>query len=226
MKDDSVNIEFIKIFGGSQKFSLYDKDDEEYNSILQLITTTNSNKFNHSKLPFDDIEAILTDHEQKIINNELHKNDYNLHNKYNLISNIISALKIKKIDFESIECIDKNDIDDNAIPDLKKHHTFSLSIQDRCYAFGYYCEDTKNFFICKNSLISKYEDLDYTFTSSSTQRQKIIAKWCDERKLYIKVLKDIKCRSAYSAACYVIGGKADVNLWKDKNGKTLHDIYS
>ncbi len=68
-------------------------------------------------------------------------------------------------------------------------------------------------------------DLFYLISDTEQARANFLKKICKEVKGYYKVEKDAKCRSASAAASYVLGCQADFNMWKDKQGKSLLDIY-
>lgn len=92
-------------------------------------------------------------------------------------------------------------------------------------ASGYYDQESNYFYICAGSKVSAYESADYKDTTSSKARARFLEKACSKSNGTYVVTKDAKCRNATAAACYVMGMTIDYTAWKDKSGKSLHDLY-
>ncbi|WP_280120884.1 DUF4357 domain-containing protein [Sangeribacter muris] len=104
-------------------------------------------------------------------------------------------------------------------------HIFWITIFGRCKAYGYLDKESKNFYIGTDSLISTKDNNEYIATSSYRNRHRLIKNYGIPTNNYIKLKKDVKCRSAVAAARYVVGATVDLDLWKDASGRTLYDIY-
>lgn len=107
----------------------------------------------------------------------------------------------------------------------KPKHIFYIEEKGVCSASGYLEEDSKQFFIIKGSLVSMESDILYDTSQSGRARDRFLDKACVLKSNYYYVSKDAKCRSAAAAACYVLGRKVDFTAWRDKEGRSLEDIY-
>ena len=108
---------------------------------------------------------------------------------------------------------------------LPERHYFFIKEKGLCDAKGYYNEELKYFFICKNSQVAYDTDFFYNINDTENARENFLKKACKEDGGHFRVKKDAKCRSASAAACYVLGYEADLSRWIDSEGKTLVDIY-
>lgn len=104
-------------------------------------------------------------------------------------------------------------------------HIFYIEEEGVCSASGYLEEDSKQFFIMKGSLVSMVSDILYDTSQSGKARARFLDMVCVLKSHYYYVSKNAKCRSASAAACYVLGRKDDFTAWRDKDGKTLEEIY-
>lgn len=102
---------------------------------------------------------------------------------------------------------------------------FMIHKHNRCYAYGYFDEETQYFYICKGSRVALEETVSYVGTTSSKARKRFLSKACTRYSDYYIVNKDAKCKSASAAACYALGDKVDYTVWKDALGYYLKDAY-
>ena len=109
-------------------------------------------------------------------------------------------------------------------PLVQDKHYFFIKEDGVCDAKGYYNEELKYFFICKDSLVSYDTDLLYMINDKEKARDNFLNKICEEVKGYYKVLRDAKCRSASAAACYVLGYISDETFWRDSEGRLLSEV--
>lgn len=107
----------------------------------------------------------------------------------------------------------------------KNNHVFWITKAGRCRAYGYFDKETKNFYIGVGSLISIIDDSDYIASSSYRNRHRLIDKYGVNIGNYVKIKKDVKCRTAVAAARYTLGAMVNLDLWKDSQGKTLYEVY-
>lgn len=104
-------------------------------------------------------------------------------------------------------------------------HLFYIVKVGRCIAKGFLASGTSCFYICKDSLVSKEEDSEYVGTISAKARKRFLDYVCQEEEHYYRVSKDVKCKTASAAACYVLGMSATYTAWVDVRGKCLEDFY-
>ena len=229
MTQFDINTEYEQIFGISNYPTLYESEDEEYKQLRQQIIETAMPSYSFSSLPFegiynirendcldtssDDIESI-----PQITYND-HLSCYHVvagirNYTVNLLMGILSCLSGKLTHNLSVE-----------IKTQVNRHIFWITIFGRCKAYGYLDKESKNFYIGTDSLISTEDNNEYIATSSCRNRHRLIKNYGIPTNNYIKLKKDVKCRSAVAAARYVVGATVDLDLWKDASGRTLYDIY-
>lgn len=241
-----VNTEYERIFGTCDYPNLYDTEDEEYRQLRMEITGTPRLSYSTSRLPFEDIYAPLEaadsipewnfedtyDHPAEtdsILDWEIpfwaepnYKKGVSSRcssapqrKVANILSGILSALAARAQERTAVET-------DNTTAD---RHIFKLLIPGRCKAEGYFEKETKRFYILAGSLISLDDESEYMSSSSYRNRQRIINKCGLFTENYIRLDKNVKCRSAVAAARYVVGDFVNMDLWKDSKGRTLYDVY-
>lgn len=196
--DRDINREYEQLFGSARRVNLFDTE-EEYLSLRSYILEQPTEIFDPLKLPFETIDLTF------------HNNRKNIPKKE--IASIIKSIKIY--------LLQKNKKDRSS----NSRHLFFIEEIGRCNASGYYEEETGYFYICKDSLVSYETDVLYLASDTENARINFIKKACREEPGYFRVIKDAKCRSASAAACYVLGFQVDCTQWKDKQGKTLSEIY-
>lgn len=216
---NAIDAEYERIFGVSSYPNLYDSNDEEYNRLRQEIITAPRVRYNPKCLPCDDNNKSFKVN-QKPETDIQRRNGISDTNRKQENSINCTASKITSL----VDGIIVNQPLKKPTIDTQKH-IFWLIKAGRCKAFGYFERDTKNFYIREGSLISIQDDYDYVGTSSYRNRHRIIDKNGIQVGNFIKIKKDTKCRSALTAACYVVGATVSATLWLDENGKSLNDIY-
>ncbi len=194
-----VNIEYEKLFGKVKSINLFDSD-EEYETFRQYIISQPKNTIKSSKLPFDGI-TLLPYKEKKNQNQTLE-----IKNKDQILVGLLNGIA-------------------NYVVRKANRHIFYIEESGVCSASGYMEENSKLFFIEKGSLVSKESDIIYASSQSGKARLRFLDKACALKSNFYCVTKDAKCRSASSAACYVLGRKADFSAWRDINGKSLVEVY-
>ena len=107
----------------------------------------------------------------------------------------------------------------------KNRQLFFIEEKGVCKAFGYYEPETGYFYVCKDSLVARYVDREYSYTPSGEARVRFIDKACVLEGNYFCVTKDAKCRNATAAASYVLGRTATYVEWTDVHGRGLNHYY-
>ena len=107
----------------------------------------------------------------------------------------------------------------------KNRQLFSVEEKGVCKAFGYYEPESGYFYVCKDSLVARYVDREYSYTPSGEARVRFIDKACVAEGKYFRVTKDAKCRNATAAASYVLGRTATYVEWIDVHGRGLNHYY-
>lgn len=229
MTQFDINTEYEQIFGISNYPTLYESEDEEYKT-----TASTDYRDSHAIIFIlkPTIEDIYNIHENDCLDNSsddikaIPKITYNDHlscyhvvagiRNYtvNLLMGILSCVSGKLTHNLSVE-----------IKTQVNRHIFWITIFGRCKAYGYLDKESKNFYIGTDSLISTKDNNEYIATSSYRNRHRLIKNYGIPTNNYIKLKKDVKCRSAVAAARYVVGATVDLDLWKDASGRTLYDIY-
>ena len=200
-----VNKEYEKLFGAAKRVNLFDSE-EEYDKLRQYIISQSLETSLTKELPFDGIVLPIVERKPRIEEE-----------KKSLISKILTSLQEKhKADLSSQRIIKQE------YPDK---HLFFIKENGVCDAKGYYDDNTKFFYICKDSLVSYDTDPIYLINDQERARETFLKKICEERKGYYRVIRDAKCRSASAAACYVLGYLSDQSFWKDSEGKILSEVY-
>jgi len=202
----NINEEYEKLFGSTKRINLFDTE-EEYNELRQFIIDQPQETYVSSILPFTGIEIELgKDSKQKRdrINKIAAKKE---------IASIVSALQTHHARINKIEWDDCN------------LHLFYIEEVGKCNAAGYFEKETGYFYVCRNSLVAYDTDILYLASDTENARMNFLKKACKEEPGYFRVTKDAKCRSASAAACYVLGCLADDTFWKDKQGKTISEVY-
>lgn len=194
-----VNEEYEKIFGSREQINLFDTE-EEYYELRQFILDQPQETFVSKPLPFEGviIEKVEKKQKGKRIKKSLNKE----------ISD-----KVTETQKEEPQII------------ISSKHLFYIKEDGVCDASGYYNEELRYFFICKDSLVSYDTDLIYMINDTEHARENFLNKVCKEVKGYYKVVRDAKCRSASAAACYVLGYVSDETSWRDSEGRLLSEVY-
>lgn len=223
MSQQDINIEYERIFGVVHYPTLFDSDDVEYNKLRKEIVDTPQLFLSTEILPFEDIDDIhieqgFESHSSQITyNTDINKIVKGIQNHTAKILTGILSLLGGGVQFNSIP--------HNILPSQYHNHIFWITKAGRCKAYGYFDKESGNFYIGEGSLISAVDDIDYMNTSSYRNRHRLIEKYgiCTEH--YVKVKKDVKCRTAVAAARYVLGATVNLDLWLDSNGKNLYEVY-
>lgn len=202
-----INEEYKKIFGSREHINLFETE-EEYNELRQFIQDQPKENFVSKILPFEGIDILVKDESKR---------------KRDRIKNPISKDIINKA--EKTNKIVQHPKEESIFAVSEKMHYFFIKEDGVCDAKGYYNEEKKYFFICKDSLVSYNTDIIYAACDTEKARHNFINKICEEIPGYYRVIRDAKCRSALAAASYVLGRLADSSCWKDSNGKSLSDVY-
>lgn len=223
MKGLDINIEYERVFGASHYPNIIE-EDVEYRKLRKEIIETPPIYHPLKNLPFEGVEDYST---KRIFEN--HEAKKKIHNTK--IFDILIAIRNHATDailgiLTSLgnEEVIKKDSLPISYPE-ETNHIFWLIMPKRCRAYGYLDKKTKNFYIGTGSLISLIVDGNYIPSSSYRNRQKLIDKYGTKTGIYIKLKKDVKCRSAIAAARYVTGSMVNLDLWQDNEGKTLFEIY-
>ncbi len=194
-----VNVEYEKLFGAAKRVNLFDSA-EEYYELRQFLADQPQETFVTKSLPFEGVT--ITKIEPKLKREGIKKS-----------LNTELANKVAE---------PRKDNPKNTISDK---HLFYIREEGECDAKGYYDEELRYFFICKDSLVSYDTDLLYMINDTENARENFINKICEEVNGYFRVIRDAKCRSASAAACYVLGYISDDSSWKDSEGKSLSEVY-
>ena len=209
MPEDSwdVNVEYEKLFGSAKRVNLFDTE-EEYDELRQYIMADPQVTYVTNKLPFEGVEIAIGKEKYKCKRNSI---------KNSVIGDILCALIRNRQNMET-SILQKASYEDGM-------HLFFIQENGVCDARGYYNEEQKYFYICKDSLVSYDTDLIYMINDKEKARINFLKKICEEENGYYRVIKDAKCRSALAAACYVLGRESEQDVWKDANGKSLSEVY-
>lgn len=197
----NINEEYEKLYGSTKRINLFDTE-EEYNELRQFIIDQPYVTYVTEKLPFEGVELTVRKEITKPRRERLKKT-------------IVEERKPAEND----ATIKKHTLD------VHSRHLFFIKENGVCNASGYYNEEKKYFYICEGSLVSFETDLLYMVTDKEKARQNFLNKICTEVNGYFKVIRDAKCRSATAAASYVLGYQDDFSRWKDKDGKSLSEVY-
>lgn len=194
-----VNVEYEKLFGAAKRVNLFDSE-EDYYELRKFIADQPQEPIIANCLPFEGVVISREERKQK-------------------------RERIKKTLFiEETHKVAQTPPNDSKllIPDK---HLFFIKEEGVCDAKGYYNEELKYFFICKDSLVSYDTDLFYMINDTENARGNFLKKICEEENGYYRVVRDAKCRSASAAACYVLGYTSDHTCWIDSEGRMLSDVY-
>ena len=104
-------------------------------------------------------------------------------------------------------------------------HILSIFVPGTCKARGYFNPETGHFYIMKDSLLALNAEREYEKSASGMARNRMIASKCTRVAGFYMVNEDTKCRSASSAACYVMGKDTSYVEWEDAHGNGLIDFY-
>lgn len=107
------------------------------------------------------------------------------------------------------------------------YHVFWLrTSQKNCDAAGYYDSKSETFTILKFSKISDKEYFDIKSVEQKIQRNSILRKKTGLDKLEgLYLVENVVCKNPLISAIIVTGHNTSIDLWKDKNGSTLKQIY-
>lgn len=94
-----------------------------------------------------------------------------------------------------------------------------------CDAVGYYNRLDRSFVLLAYSDLAISSDFDFYNSVLSIERKRLMKRDCTVENGRCYLNKDVVCRGAAVAASYVIGRRAKVGEWLDKNGKSLPDYY-
>lgn len=200
-----VNEEYEKLFGAAKQINLFDTK-EEYYKLRQFIIDQPQETFVSKSLPFEGIVVKIEKPKRK---RERIKKPH-----FKDIPNITEEI-------HNVTQTTKEDLQ----PVVPNKHLFYIKEDGVCDAKGYYNEELKYFYVCKDSLVSYDTDLIYMINDAEKARENFLNKICEEVKGYYRVIRDAKCRSASAAACYVLGYISDHTYWKDSEGRLLSDVY-
>lgn len=225
MEQQDLNAEYGRIFGVVHYPTLFDKDDSAYSELRKEIIDTPRLFTSTNKLPFESIYDFSIEQEidcnrdyleQKPGNTDLYDVIVGIRNHVTtIITGILSVLGGYKQATETSQFTNP----------AKNNHVFWITKAGRCRAYGYFDKETKNFYIGVGSLISIIDDSDYIASSSYRNRHRLIDKYGVNIGNYVKIKKDVKCRTAVAAARYTLGAMVNLDLWKDSQGKTLYEVY-
>jgi len=194
-----VDKEYEKISGFIEHITLFDTE-EEYNELRQFIMDQPQETYVTKSLPF---EGVVISREEQKQKRERIKKAFIIEEKH-------KTTQTPPNDSQHL---------------ISDKHLFFIKEKGVCDAKGYYNEELKYFFICKDSLVSYDTDLIYMSNDTENARENFLNKICEEDKGYYRVIRDAKCRSASAAACYVLGYISDQTYWKDSEGRLLSDVY-
>ncbi len=213
MAEDSLDIngEYEKLFGSAKRVNLFETE-EEYNELRQYIMSEPQVTYITDMLPFEGIELPIIEEKPKRKRNRV---------KDSMIVDILASLIRKRADILTA-----------IVTSLQNKKTgksdkllFFIKEKGVCEARGYYDEEQKFFYVCKDSLVSYDTDIIYMVNDNEKARDRFLKEVCEEANGYYRVIRDAKCRSASAAACYVLGYQSDQNRWKDSDGRLLSDVY-
>ena len=107
------------------------------------------------------------------------------------------------------------------------YHVFRLQTpQNSCDAAGYYDNKNSVFIILKFSKISETENFDSQYIKEQIERNNILKKKiCIDKMEGLYLIENIICKNPQISATIVTGHITSINLWKDKDGTTLEQIY-
>lgn len=117
------------------------------------------------------------------------------------------------------------DIVQSLLRPRKIEHVFKIEITGKCRVVGYYDADDNRFVVKKGSRFRDSVDPDFDVKPIGVSRRRFIEAACTKSGSYFEVIKDTKCKSATTAASYIMGYTASYALWKDNTGKHLKDFY-
>lgn len=233
MVSNNVNDEYVRVFGEETRPTLFDSDDESYNALRQNIMDSSVISLKTGRLPFEEVTSHLMYIREKRIddkNNALSRIQESIENQHyasNTLSRTNNNLKQKtkenQIYVNGMLGQLMTALIQNAKTEKHQHvqvetkkHIYWLLEEGRCRAYGFFDVSNNSFYIGANSLISDKDNPEYLNTSSYRSRQRIIQKFGQRVNGYIRLNKDVKCRSSASAACYVLGRMAYSHSWIEK----------
>ncbi len=95
-----------------------------------------------------------------------------------------------------------------------------------CHAFGKYNKTTQNFIMKSGSILSLETTTSYNNTAQGTARRDFLNEFCSKEVKGYRLERDYLFDSPSAAASCAIGSISNGwSAWKDKNGKTLADVY-
>lgn len=214
MPEDSwdVNDEYEKLFGSAKRVNLFETE-EEYNELRQYIMSEPQITYITKMLPFEGVELPIIEDKPK-----QRKRNSKIDT---MIGNILASLIRKRQ--ETLTTIVTSIQDEKSVENDK--HIFFIKEDGVCDASGYYDEEKKYFYVCKDSLVSFETDFIYMLNDEEKARDRFLKEVCEKDNGYYRVIRDAKCRSASAAACYVLGRESGQNSWMDSDGKLLYDVY-
>lgn len=108
------------------------------------------------------------------------------------------------------------------------YHVFWLrTSQKTCDAAGFYDNKSETFTILKFSKISDKEYFDIRSLEQKIQRNILLRKKTGFDKVEgLYLIENVVCKNPLISAIIVTGHNTSIDLWKDKNGTTLKQIYS
>lgn len=225
-EQQDINIEYERIFGVVHYPTLFNMEDLEYSELRKEIIDAPRVFRLQENLPFENILDFSSEQDIKESRTCSKQNCCNI-GIYDIVVGIRNHA-IKTIEgILSVLSGGNQPYEPPLVGNLSNYHKhiFWITKAGRCKVYGYIDKETKNFYIGAGSLISAIEDFDYFTTSSYRNRRRLIDKYGVHIENYVKIKKDVKCRTAVAAARYALGAMVNLDLWKDSQGKTLYEVY-
>ena len=104
-------------------------------------------------------------------------------------------------------------------------HIVKIKEEGICDAAGYYDPESALFYLLQGSKIALNVAPGFALSTIGKARERLLSCNCKVEDGYYVVQKDSKCRSAATAACYVMGRNVTYMEWISEDGKALKDYY-
>lgn len=104
-------------------------------------------------------------------------------------------------------------------------HILKIKEEGVCDAAGYYDPESALFYLLQGSKIALNVAPGFALSTLGKARERLLSCNCIVEDGYYVVQKDSKCRSAATAACYVMGRNVTYMEWISEDGKALKDYY-
>lgn len=104
-------------------------------------------------------------------------------------------------------------------------HIVKIKEDGVCDASGYYDPESAHFYLMQGSKIALNIAPGFALSTLGKARERLLSCNCKVEDGYYVVQKESKCRSAATAACYVMGRNVTYMEWISEDGKALKDYY-